>query len=273
MAPAQERMAGDGDERRARHSWGGGSYPTFGRYLLPAIAELVGAARVGRGDRVLDVACGNGNVALTANRRGARVTGLDLAPRMLDLARENEATAGTADVAWHVGDAARLPYRAGAFDVVLSNLGLMLAANPATAAEEVTRVVAPGGRVAFTAWTPDSPLPTAYDALDPYLPERATATPQPSRWSEPDRVRGWFGDRVRDVRFEIESVAIPAASVGGFWAFLVECSGPLQATLDRIDADERTAARADVLAALAPHFDESANLVRLPYRRTAATRA
>lgn len=277
MAPADvdrdEMTEGREQKQRTKRTWGTGSYPTFGRHFLPTISRLVERAPVEPGDRVLDVACGHGNVALTANRRGGRVVGLDLSPAMLDLARENAAMAGTDAVEWHVGDAEQLPYSDRSFDVVVSNVGHVLAPNPDAAGSEMARVTTPGGRIAFTAWTPDGPLPSVFDALADYLPPRPDAPPSPARWSDPAAVRERLGDPVEDVEFQTGAVPVPAVSVGGFWAFLVECSGALQDTLGGIDDGERDAAHEAVASALEPYFDGSENVMRLEYRLVTATRS
>lgn len=258
-------------KRRTKRTWGTGSFPTFGRHLLPTIARLVDAVEVGPTDRVLDVACGHGNVAVTAERRGATVVGVDLSPAMLDLGVRNAAVCA-ADVDWHQGDAERLPYGDGSFDAVLSNVGHVLAPDPEAAGAELTRVTAPGGRIGFTAWRSESPLPDVFRALADFLPADPDAPPSPFRWSEPDVVRDRLGRGVADLAFETGTVAVPAASVAHFWSFLVETSGPLQDTLQNVPDAERETARRTVLDALSPHFDAATNQVRMGYRLVTATR-
>lgn len=256
-------------KRRAMHTWGTGAYSDVGQHFLPAIARLVDAAAVGTGDRVLDVACGPGNLALTAHRRSATVVGVDLAPAMLGHARENAAVVD-AEVAWHNADAEALPYADGAFDAVLSNVGHFVAPDPGAAGAELVRVAAPGGRIAYTAWLPDGPLPAIYEALDPYLPADPDAPDPPHRWSDPAVASERLGPGAESLATEDATVTIPAVSVPHFWSYIVACSGPLQDTLDSVPAEDRTAARDDVLAALEPYFDASRNQVGLPYRLVSA---
>ena len=250
-------------------TWGTADYPDVGRHFLPAVAHLVEAAEVGPDDRVLDVACGPGNVSLSAHRRGATVVGVDLAPAMLAFAREN-AHVVEADVAWHNADAEALPYVAGAFDAVLSNVGHFVAPDPEAAGRELVRVASSGGRIAYTAWLPDGPLPAIYGALGPYLPEEPNEPPPPHRWSDPDLARRRLGPAAKDLATEDGAVTIPAVSLEHFWAFLVAGSAPLQDTLGSVPDPDRPAARHDVLEAVAPHFDPSTNLVELPYRLVTA---
>lgn len=134
-------------------------------------ARLVEATAVDGDDTVLDIACGTGNVAITAARRGAAVRGLDLTPAMIEQARNNANVAGVAEIEWRQGDATLLPYDADSFDVTLSSLGHIYAEPPAVAGRELTRVTRPGGRIGFTAWTPSSLFPmlagTLVSHLDP----------------------------------------------------------------------------------------------------------
>ena len=98
----------------------------------PAAAKLVRHAGVRGGQRVLDVACGTGVVALTAARLGANATGLDLTPELIERARENAEIANV-EIEWHLGDAEELPFKNATYDVVLSQFGHMIAPRPEVA--------------------------------------------------------------------------------------------------------------------------------------------
>src|SRR5262249_28656522 len=119
----------------------------------PSAARLVAHAKVRAGQRVLDVACGTGVAAITAARLGAKVTGLDLTPQLLERARENSQIAKL-DVDWHEGDAENLPFKDGEFDVVMSQFGHIFAPRPEVAIAEMLRVLKPGGTLAFATWPP-----------------------------------------------------------------------------------------------------------------------
>jgi ubiquinone/menaquinone biosynthesis C-methylase UbiE len=120
----------------------------------PTAAQLVRFARVRAEDGVLDVGCGTGVVAVTAARRGARVTGLDLTPQLLDRARENAALAQVS-IDFHLGDVEHLPFADNEFDVVLSQYGHRFAPRPDVAVGEMLRVLRPGGTIAFSTWPPE----------------------------------------------------------------------------------------------------------------------
>ena len=116
--------------------------------------KLVKFAAVDSGQRVLDVACGTGVVAVTAARRGAKVSGLDLTPVLIERARKNASIAGV-DIDFVEGDAEALPYPDASFDVVLSQFGHIFAPRPAGVVKEMLRVLKPGGRIAFSTWPPE----------------------------------------------------------------------------------------------------------------------
>ena len=137
----------------------------------PQAARLVRHAGVRAGQRVLDVGCGTGVVAITAARRGAQVTGLDLTPPLLEQARENSRIAGVT-VEWLEDDAESLPFEDATFDIVLSQFGHMFAPRPEVALDEMLRVLKPGGMIAFSTWPPELYVGRTF-ALDRPLPASA----------------------------------------------------------------------------------------------------
>ena len=170
-------MASKGHVKRV---WTIGSYPDIGEIFLSMAAHLVDAVTVEAGDQMLDVSCGTGNIAITAARRGATVTGLDITPAMLEDARENASLAGDDDIDWEEGDATNMPFGDDAFDVTLSCVGHMFANPPEAAATELLRVTRPGGQIAFTSWTPRSVVPALAKVLQEYLPPDPESPAPPS---------------------------------------------------------------------------------------------
>jgi ubiquinone/menaquinone biosynthesis C-methylase UbiE len=120
---------------------------SFGSLTAQAIEPLLDAARVGSGTRLLDLACGPGHLCAAAARRGARVTGFDLSSTMIDEARSRNP-----EVTFREGDAAALPFPDASFDAVTIGFGMLHFAEPDRALAEARRVLAPGGRLAFTVW-------------------------------------------------------------------------------------------------------------------------
>jgi len=174
--------------------WGAGTYETTAEELEPVAHEVVGLARIAAGDDVVDVACGTGNAALLAAARGARVIGVDGAPRLLEVARER-ARAEAVVLDLREGDLLALPVDDAAADVVLSVFGVIFAADATRALRELRRILRPGGRALFTAWIPEGPIDAVLGVLG-RITRRATGAPPPTRtaWADPDVVAALAGE-------------------------------------------------------------------------------
>jgi SAM-dependent methyltransferase len=140
-------------KQRQQAAWTAGDYAAVGA-RFPIIAELLcEAVDLRAGERVLDVACGNGNAALAAARRFCQVVGVDYVPALLDNARRR-ATAEGLEATFQEADAEDLPFPDASFDVVLSTCGAMFAPDQEQTASELLRVCRPGGRIGMVNWTP-----------------------------------------------------------------------------------------------------------------------
>src|SRR5262249_29223590 len=139
---------------KATQKIGWAHFAPLAAMTTPVAAQLVKHAKMHAGQSVLDVGCGTGVVAITAARIGARVTGVDLTPALLQRARENAHIAGV-EIDWREGDVENLTFNDGAFDVVLSQFGHMFAPRPEAATAEMLRVLKPGGTIAFATWPPE----------------------------------------------------------------------------------------------------------------------
>jgi SAM-dependent methyltransferase len=195
-------------------------------FTTPPAAELVKLAGVREGQKVLDVACGTGVVAVTAARRGARVTALDLTPELLVRAREN---AGLAEVTidFREGDVEQLPFETGAFDVVVSQYGHIFAPRPDVAIGEMLRVLAPGGTIAFSTWPPEMYVGRMFTLVASYLPAPPPGAAPPVLWGEPHVVRERLGDAVTDLIFRRSRMLTPSLSPQHSRA-MMECTvGPV----------------------------------------------
>lgn len=255
-----------GPDERAKRTWSLGSYSDIATDLLPMAAHLVESVDAGPDDSVLDVACGTGNVAITAARRGATVTGLDFVPGMLEEAKDNEKLADVESIDWQEGSATHLPFEDGAFDVTLSSVGHVFAVPADAAGRELVRVTRPGGRIAFTSWTPDGVVPAMGAVMNDYLPENPDAPDPPFLWGDPDVVEARMGDAVDDLAFETETVTTPVLSPRHYLEKAMTESGMFIVALESVDESDVPALREELLVVIGEHFDESRNVVQMEYR-------
>jgi SAM-dependent methyltransferase len=236
-------------------------------------AQLVRYAGIRSGDRVLDVACGTGVVAVTAARRGARVTGLDLTPELLDVARDNSLAAGV-DVEWHEGDAEELPFPPESFDVVVSQFGHMFAPRPDVVVNEMLRVLKPGGMIAFSTWPTELFVGRMFALTARYMPPPPPGVASPVLWGDPRVVEERLGTRVTALKFDRGTMTVPALSPRHQREGFEKTAGPvvkLVETLSESDPAKLDAFRAECDVLIAEYFDE--NVVRQGYLMTRAIKA
>ena len=261
-----DHAAGPGERRP--HLWSTGRYPSLAPNLLPAISSLVDAAGIDPGDAVCDVGCGTGNVALTARQSGARVVGVDLSQEMLALAADSASLVGDVDVDWVLGDAVVLPFRDDRFDAVLSSFGHVFAPDSAAAGRELRRITAPGGRIAYTAWSPNGVVGELTDVLTDHVVEPPGDPWAHLRWGEPAFVREQFAD-VAALSVERRIVEFRYVSPEHFWLDFAEEAGPLSPVVGQVDdPDARASLREAALEVLEEWFAD--NAVRVEYLQVRA---
>jgi SAM-dependent methyltransferase len=196
---------------KATQRAGWANFGPLAAITIPCAGRLVRFAAIQRGQRVLDVACGTGVVAVTAARAGALVTGADLTPELLEQARESAGIAGL-DIEWREADVEQLPFADAAFDVVLSQFGHIFAPRPGVAIAEMLRVLKPGGTIAFSTWPPEQMVGRSWALAARYSPPPPEGVSPPFQWGEPTTVRERLGDRVRDLTFDRDVMLTPALS-------------------------------------------------------------
>ncbi|MDX6742011.1 class I SAM-dependent methyltransferase [Actinocorallia sp. A-T 12471] len=177
-----------------RTGWETGDYTRVGNTLQIIAELLVEAADVQAGERVLDVACGQGNAAIAAALRFADATGLDYAAPLLARGRV-KATASNAPVTFVEGDAEELPFPAESFDAVLSTVGVMFAPDHQRAADELVRVTEVGGRIALASWTPEGMVGAMFRTVGAFAPPPPGVRPA-TLWGTEEHLNTLFGERV-----------------------------------------------------------------------------
>ena len=185
---------------RQQATWASGDYGIIGVTLQIVGESLCEAADVCAGERVLDVAAGNGNATLAAARRFADVTSTDYVPRLLEQGKrraEAERLAATFEVA----DAENLPYGDASFDVVLSTFGVMFTPDQRRAAAELARVTRSGGRIGLANWTPEGFIGDLFRLIGSYVaPPPGVASP--TLWGSEKHLAELFGSKAREIRCE-----------------------------------------------------------------------
>jgi SAM-dependent methyltransferase len=219
-----------------RFVWGLGDYPSWAPLLDQAAKSTIERAGVQAGERVLDVATGNGNAAMWAARAGARVTGLDLSPDLLAAARERSRAEGL-EIEWVEGDAEELPFAEDEFDAVISVFGVIFAPRHERAAAELLRVTRPGGTVALAAWTPDGVMGQMIATQSTFIPPPSEAQ-SPGLWGEEEHARAMLAGAAR-ITFEHGTVPLVDDSVEHYLARIQESLGPLVAARAALEADGR----------------------------------
>ena len=205
-------------------AWEAGDYRVLGRRLEPAAERIVRASAVGPGQRLLDVAAGDGNVALAAARAGADVVAVDVAPRLVAQGRARSQARGL-PVDWRVGDAQSLPLADAGFDCVASNFGVIHARDTRRVVDELDRVLRPGGSVLVTAWA-SAGLMGRVLRLAAEVEQRGPGGARPERWGRYEGVQLAFS---RFPGFEVLDSALrwEFASTDQIWDELAAPPGPL----------------------------------------------
>ncbi|MHB8754475.1 MAG: class I SAM-dependent methyltransferase [Candidatus Acidiferrales bacterium] len=244
-------------KQKMRATWMAGDFGEIARLNERGAEEFVARLSLKPGMKVLDVACGTGNQSIPAARTGATVTGLDLAPNLLEQARKRAEAEGL-KIDFIEGDAEKLPQSAGEFDVVLSMFGAMFAPRPEAAASELMRVCRPGGLIAMGNWTPGGFVGQMFKISARHVPP-PPGVPSPLLWGDESVVAERFGPRAevqatkRELMFDHPFG--PAETV----AFFRKYFGPTQIAFARLDAAGQKALADDLTNHWAAHNEGDAH--------------
>ncbi len=227
-------------------SSGGAGYDQISRGIADSIEHCVLRLDPRPGERILDLATGTGWTSRAVARRGATVTGADIAADLVAAARERAKAEGLS-IDYRTGDAEKLPFADGEFDAVVSTCGIMFASRPEAAAAEVARVVRKGGRVAITTWLSDSNLFKMFMVMKPYMPAPANPPPSPFEWGKAERVRELMGSAFA-LKFERGTSFYREPSGEAAWDTFSTAYGPTKMLAGSLDEVRRAELRRDFIA-------------------------
>ena len=247
----------------AKEIWSLGDYRSRGQFFPPVSAHLTKLVKLQPSDSVLDVACGYGNTAITARLRGAKkVTGIDITPKLLALAKEEEKIAGISGINWKEGDAESLPFEDESFDVVLSTFGHIFAPNQELAGKEMVRVLKKGGRLGFTSWPPELAVGKLSEVVSKYNPLAHSEAFSPYNWGHPNKVNQLLPG-IKDILFERDTINIPILSPNHYWHDTITKAGFMIQVINALEKDNIESFRKDYIKTLEPFI--SNNVLRLGY--------
>ena len=267
--PAVDFAAVKGKQQAA---WSAGDYAVIGTTLQIVGETLCEALDLRAGERVLDVAAGNGNATLAAARRWCDVVSTDYVPALLERGRTRASAEGLV-VQFEQADAENLPYPDASFDVVLSTFGVMFTPDQEKAAAELARVCKPGGRIGLANWTPASFIGELFKLMGKYLPP-AAGMKSPALWGTEERLRELFGSRLGSIEISRKNFVFRYRSAAHWLETFRTFYGPMHKAFGALDDAKQDALAADLLA-LAGRFNragEGALLVPSEYLEVVITR-
>lgn len=235
-------------------AWSSGDYAVVGTTLQIVGESLCEALDLRAGERVLDIAAGNGNATLAAARRWCDVVSTDYVPTLLERGRARASAEGL-QVQFEQADAESLPYPDNSFDVAMSTFGVMFTPDQDKAAAEMVRACKPGGRIGLANWTPGSFVGEIFKTLGKYLPPPA-GMKSPALWGTEARLRELFGDRMGSIDIERREFVFRYHSATHWLEVFRTFYGPMHKAFGALDAALQESLAADLIA-LAERFNRA----------------
>jgi len=238
------------EELKARQSvaWGNGPYQRITETIADLQHHVTDRLRPDAGVSWLDLACGTGAVAELAAERGASVTGLDLAPALIETAKERAQERGL-EIDYVVGDCEHTEFDDASFDVVSSTCGVMFAPDHEAVAAELARVTKPGGRIGLVNWTPGPGVADLFRIMSPFQP--APPPSNPFEWGDEDNVRRLLGDAF-ELELERGVSELRLASGDEYWDLFSTSYGPTKTLAESLGDRQE-----ELRHAWASFFDEN----------------
>jgi ubiquinone/menaquinone biosynthesis C-methylase UbiE len=230
-------MAFEDLKERQSVMWGTGPYQNITETIADIHELVVDRLDPQAGDRWLDLACGTGAVSERAAERGAAVTGVDLAPVLIETAKERAQERGL-EIDYRVGDCENLDLEDGAFAALSSTCGIMFAPDHGATAGELARVVKPGGRIGLANWTPEGGLAKMFGMMKPFAPPPPEGAGSPFAWGDENHVRELLGDAFElDLERHVSHLRVPSGE--DYWELFSSSYGPTKTLADSLDDERR----------------------------------
>lgn len=186
----------DSIKARLKSIWTAGDYDRFSRFMEGSAREFYERLNIAPGCKLLDIACGSGQLALMAAKDGIEVTGVDIAGNLVERARARAQAEGL-NAIFREADAELLPFEDASFDVVVTLIGAMFATQPQLVAQELLRVCAPGGTIAMANWTPQGFVGQMFKAVSKFI--APSGMPAPVLWGDEATVRERLGHGISEL--------------------------------------------------------------------------
>ena len=227
------------EELKERHAvvWGSGPYHGVTETITDIHRIVTERLDPQPGERLLDLACGTGAVAELAAAAGAEVLGVDIAPALIEQARDRAAQRRL-DIDYRVGDAEALDLEDASFDLVASTCGVMFAPDHRAVATELARVTKPGGRIALVCWTPESGLAQVFAVMRPFQPAPPAGVGNPFDWGREEYVRDLLGAAF-ELEFERGDSVLESDSGESVWQLFSTEYGPTKTLADSLEGEQR----------------------------------
>jgi ubiquinone/menaquinone biosynthesis C-methylase UbiE len=246
-APVPDTIRGLAELKTRQHAaWSSGDYAIVGTTLQIVGEELCEALDIRPGQKVLDVAAGNGNASLAAARRWCDVVSTDYVPSLLERGQLRAKAEGL-PLEFKVADAEALPFANTAFDVVVSTFGVMFTPDQDKAATELLRVCKSGGKIGLANWTPEGFIGQLFKTLGKYLPPPA-GVKSPALWGTPLRITAMFGTTAASIKAEPRHFTFRYRSPEHFLEIFKNYYGPMLKAFAALDETNGRGLRHDLLA-------------------------
>jgi len=249
-------------KNKQQNVWASGDFSIVAWNTLYIGEKLCEAVDFRAGQKILDVATGSGNTALSAARRFGEVTGIDYVPALIEKAKERSAI-DKLPVDFRVADCENMPFPDGSFDVVLSTFGSMFAPDHEKAAQELLRVCKPNGKIGLANWSPEGFWGEIFRLRGKYIPPEENLKP-PGEWGTEQRIKELFENHTSEIKINKRTALFRYKSVEHFIEFFKTYFGPILKTFEALDEQQQNQYQKDIEQKVIQFNQSGDNTVVIP---------